>query len=303
LKTQETTNSELQATEAQKIRNEENKPTWEISPEKKDFLFMENKDKAGSFLQDKKKLIGMPILGITFAELLIYSGNIKEAVLLHVLLLLTLSLSDMAIKDEQVQKNYQALILLPILRLVNLSMPIFFDTTLYSFIFIYAPLIIPVTIAAKHQKIKREEIGLNFDKKLCYYTALAIPLGFLLGVGEYATIRTGYLIPELSFLNLLKLTIVMVFFVGLIEEIIFRAMLQTRLAETFGTFEGLFGASLLFGLMHSGYGTFYEILYTSFVGFIIGILFYKTKNLPFITVLHGFVNVFLFGIIPHMNLL
>ncbi len=51
--------------------------------------------------------------------------------------------------------------------------------------------------------------------------------------------------------------------------------------------------------MHSGYGTFYEILYTGFVGLFMGFAFYKTRSLPFVAVLHGLVNVFLFGILPY----
>ncbi|MDD4121171.1 MAG: CPBP family glutamic-type intramembrane protease, partial [Clostridia bacterium] len=43
-----------------------------------------------------------------------------------------------------------------------------------------------------------------------------------------------------------------------------------------------------------------EMFYTAFVGLFMGYLFQKTRSLPFITLLHGFVNVFLFGIIPHL---
>ena len=129
--------------------------------------------------------------------------------------------------------------------------------------------------------------------------ALSVPLGFLMELGEYLIIRTGSLIPDLTFVNLLKLTIVMVFFVDLVEELIFRSILQARLEQALSVLESLIITSLLFGLMHSGYGTFNEMLYTGFVGLIMGLLFYKTKNLPFVAVLYGFVNVFLFGILPH----
>jgi membrane protease YdiL (CAAX protease family) len=149
-----------------------------------------------------------------------------------------------------------------------------------------------------HQQHSLEEIGISM-KNIGAYMILSIPLSFALGLGEYLTIRAEYLIPDLTFENLLKLTIVMVFFVGLIEELIFRSILQTRLDQALSISESLLITSLLFGLMHSGYGTFHEIFYTSFVGFLIGLAFYKTKSLPFIVVLHGFINVFLFGILPH----
>ena len=242
--------------------------------------------------------IAIPVMCIALAELLIFSGRMEVAVWVHIGILIALSLSNIFIKDPEVHKIHQALMLLPVLRLINLSMPIFSATTLYTFIFVYGPLAIPVAVILIHQRDSLEQIGISM-KNIGAYMVLSVPLGFLLGLGEYLTIRTDYLIPDLTFVNLLKLTFVMVFFVGLVEEVIFRSILQTRLEQALSVPEALLITSLLFGLMHSGYGTFHEILYTGFVGFIMGFAFYKTRSLPFIAVLHGFVNVFLFGILPH----
>ena len=250
---------------------------------------------------DVKKLrlyIAIPVMCIGIAELLIFSGRMKAAVCVHIGVLIALSLSNVFIKDPGVNKIYQALIFLPALRIVNLSMPIFFETTLYAFIFIYGPLAIPAAIVVIHQRNLFKDIGIT-TKHLLTYMVLSVPLGFLLALGEYMTIRPGYLIPDLTFGNLLKLTLIMIFFVGLVEELIFRAILQTRLEQALSLSEALLITSLLFGLMHSGYGTFNEILYTSFVGFLMGIIFYKTRSLPFLAIIHGIVNVFLFGILPY----
>jgi uncharacterized protein len=66
----------------------------------------------------------------------------------------------------------------------------------------------------------------------------------------------------------------------------------------FGNWKGLIITSVLFGLMHSGYGNINEVLYTSFVGIVIGYLFYRTRSLPLVTLIHGFINFFVFGIFP-----
>ncbi len=240
----------------------------------------------------------IPVLFIALAELLIFSGRMGAAVWVHIGTLIALSLSYAFIKDKEIHKIHMALMLLPVLRLINLSMPVFFETTLYTFIFVYGPLAIPVVVIVMHERSSFKEIGIT-TKNFLPYMLLSVPLGFLLGLGEYLTIRTGYLIPDLAFWNLLKLTLIMVFFVGLVEELIFRTILQTRLEHALSLPEALVITSLLFGLMHSGYGTYHEILYTGFVGFIMGLAFYKTRSLPFVAVLHGFVNVFLFGILPH----
>lgn len=240
----------------------------------------------------------IPVLCITLAEVLLFSGKIELAIWVHIGILISLSLSNLFVKDPEVQRIHQALMLLPILRLINLSMPVFFETTLYTFVFVYGCLAIPVAVIIIHQHYSLEQIGISM-RNIGTYTVISIPLSFVLGLGEYLTIKAEYLIPDLTFENLLRLTFIMVFFVGLIEELIFRSILQTRLEHILSINESLLITSFLFGLMHSGYGTFYEILYTSFVGLLIGLIFCKTKSLPFIVILHGFINVFLFGVLPH----
>lgn len=243
-------------------------------------------------------LILIPVAFIALAELLLFLGRTELAIWIHIGVLIVLILSNLFLKDLKIYRVYQGLMLLPILRLVNLSMPVFFTTTLYTFVFIYGSLLIPLVIIVMRQRnaFKKKAISI---KNFLACIILSVYMSFLLGLREYMTLRPSYLIPNISFENLLILIFVMVFLVGLVEEIIFRSILQTRLEETLGIEEALIITSLLFGLMHSGYGNFYEIFYASFAGTIIGYSFYKTRNLLFAVLAHGFANVFLFGLLPH----
>lgn len=241
--------------------------------------------------------IAVPVLFIFIAELLIFFGRIWISVLVYIGVLFALTLFNIFVKDLKVHKIHMPLLLLPVFRLVNLSMPIFSEVTLYSFIFYYTALAIPVLNIIIHQRDSFKEIGIT-KKHLLTYVIIAIPLSFLLGLGEYLIIWPENLIPNYSFENLLMLTIIMVFFVGLVEELLFRSILQSRLEKTLSLPETLLITSLLFGCMHSSYGTYYEMLYICFVGFVIGFIFHKTKSLPFVAVVHGFINVFLLGILP-----
>jgi len=242
-------------------------------------------------------LLMLPVLLIILAELLLFSGKMQYSIWVHVFVLIGLAMATVYTGDTYLFKPYQALMLLPLLRLVNISMPIFFDMTLYLYIFIYTPLIIPVYIIAVHQGFNFEQLGFTFK-----YWKLIIPvsviIGFTIALGEYYLIHAGTLIPDLSFWNILKLSVVMIIFIGLIEELIFRSILQTRLEESMGMFSGLIVASILFGVLHSGYGTFYEMLFVSLAGLIMGYIFQKTRSLPLIALTHGMVNIFLFGLIP-----
>jgi len=246
----------------------------------------------------------IPILIIAFAELMIYEGSLDEAIMVHTLLLITLVMCIALIKDRDIQQTYQILMLLPILRLVNLATPVFFEDTLYSLAFIYAPMAIPVAIIAMYQEFTLEKMGLAL-RKLWLFLPLAFSMGAVLGYGEYTILQVSVrdaLIPDLSLASLLSLAVVMIFFVGLIEELIFRGLLQTRLVTFLGPVAGILAASLLFGLMHAGYGSLIEIFYATFVGVFIGQLYYRTGNLTLMVLIHGFMNIFVFGIFPLMGL-
>jgi len=265
-------------------------------PELRKMLKIQTEEKNG-FL---KKIIyaGIPVAAITLIELLIFGGRLREASIAYILLLLSLSYSIAVLKKTEIRKIYQALLLLTIFRLVNFSMPVFFERNLYSFIFIYAPMAIPITLATVHQKVIYERKK-DTLRKIWIYLPLSILAGLVFGQIEYIMIGARELIPDLSLTNLMILIIIMVFIVGLIEELIFRSILQTRLEEFLGPAWGIFLSSLLFGIMHSTYGTPYEMVYTFLLGGFLGYLFYRTRSLPLVVMIHGSINVFLFGIIPH----
>ncbi|WP_052735095.1 CPBP family intramembrane glutamic endopeptidase [Methanosarcina mazei] len=271
--------------------------------ENTNYLKAENKQSGrleALYLKSKGIYVGIPILAIIFAEALILLGRADVALWIHIATLVGLFLATTFTERKELFITCQALMLLPLLRLLNLSMPIFFDFTLYALIFIYATMAIPVVMVIIYQGLTYDEIGATF-RRIWLYFPLSVLMGYGLATGEYYIIWTESLIPTPSLPDLLIITVVMVLFVGLVEEIIFRSILQTRLNKLIGIREGILLSAILYGFMHSGYGDYYLILYTSFIGVIIGYIFYKTQSLPLIVLIHGFVNVFLFGIFPYLG--
>jgi uncharacterized protein len=248
-------------------------------------------------IRDKWIYLLIPIAAIAFAEIMIFLGRELEAMEMYALILLGLSFSIMFIQSKEIQKTYQAFLLLPILRLVDFSMPLFYEEKLYNLIFIYGLLIIPVSIAATNQEFTSAELGITF-KKIGRYIPLSILLGFFLGVGEFTIVGKNPLIYYLSIFNLLILAVIMIFVVSFVEELIFRSILQNRLETVIGSTKAVVITSIIFGLMQSGYGNVYEFIYIFFVGVLLGYLFHRTRSLPLVTLIHGFMNVFFFGIIP-----
>lgn len=235
----------------------------------------------------------LPALLIVVAELLIFKGHIEAGIVLHATNLIALVLSSAYVAD----RTHQALMLLPLFRLVNAAIPIFFELTLYSYALVYAPMFLPIYITLKSRRFSREEIGINF-RNFWAYLPLAVIIGLLLGFGEYHVIRPEMLVPQVDMRSVLELSLIMIFFVGVVEEFIFRSVLQTALVDWVGSTKGLIAASLLFGFMHSGYGLYSEMAFVSAAGLVFGLFFMKTKSLPLVALLHGVTNISLFLIVP-----
>ncbi len=235
----------------------------------------------------------VPVILVLLAEMLIFIGNPSAAMPVHALNLVILVLSSIYIDN----KIFPALMLLPLFRLLNVAMPVFFNLTLYSYAMVYAPMFIPMYFIVKEGFVGKEQAGLTFEK-FWFYFPLALSIGFALGWGEYNVIHPQILTPGSNIKDVLILIVTMIFFVGLVEEFIFRSSLQTMMETRLGPKTGLIIASVIFGFMHSGYHLPLELLYVSFAGLVFGLLFWLTKSLPIISLAHGVTNISLFLITP-----
>ena len=230
---------------------------------------------------------------IAAAELLIFFGHLSAAVTIHAINLVVLVLSAAYIEN----RVYPVLMLLPLFRLINLAMPVFFNLTFYSFPLFYAPMFLPMYLIIKNKSLSRQELGLTL-RGIHYYVPLGLATGMLLGWVEYSLLRPQILTQSVGMEALLELSVVMIFFVGLVEEFVFRSALQTVAIERLGQIQGVLFTSFLFGFMHGGYHLTAEILFTFCAGLVFGIMFLKTASLPLVALTHGMTNVSLFLIVP-----
>ncbi len=173
---------------------------------------------------------------------------------------------------------------------------------LYLWAAFYGVMFIPIIAIIARRKLSRHDLGLTGGLRLTYL----IPFGTLLGVGlgliEYAILANNPLIPNASASELIRVSIVMIFFVALVEELLFRVLLQPQLIERSGAVAGILITSVLFGALHAIYGNVYELLFTAGAGVVFGVAFYKTKNLPFVVTMHAVDDILLFGVLPFLPL-
>jgi uncharacterized protein len=269
---------------------------WSRDPQKVFILFQTQLCRTIMIRQDLEQgSLGLILSGalIAAAELLIFFGHLSAAVTIHAINLIVLVQSSAYIENEV----YPVLMLLPLFRILNLTMPVFFNLTLYSFPLVYAPMFFPMYLIIKNKTLSRKELGLTL-RGIHYYAPLGIAIGILLGWGEYSLVRPQVLTQSVGMEGLIELSVVMIFFVGLVEEFVFRSALQTVAIERLGQIQGVLFTGLLYGFMHGGDHLTTEILFAFCAGLVFGILFLKTASLPLIALAHGATNVSLFLIVP-----
>lgn len=235
----------------------------------------------------------LPLLGVVTSETLLFFGFVRATSVGYVLTLLICVLGPLSLDGDVAV--FQAFALIPVFRLVNLGMPVFVERTIYWFPLIYGALIPATYVIGQTNESVSLEPGW---KPAVVALPLAVPVTALLGIIEYRILRPEALIPEWNVVQLVVLTVIMVGFVGLVEELIFRGVLQRTLTARLGTWPGIFLTSAIFGLMHAGYRLPEELLFATCIGLLFGFIYNKTDSIALITVMHGLLNVFLFAIIP-----
>ena len=234
----------------------------------------------------------VPVTGVLLAEAALFAGYSQYALWIHLLNLLFCVL--VPLRYETTVNLLEPFALLPLFRLVNLGMPTFFELTLLFFPLTYLPLLPAIYLVIRSQNIR---IGTN-PRAFAIWLVPILAISGPLALGEYAIISPEALIPEPSLFWLVVLSLIMLGTVGIVEELLFRGVLQRRFADYLGRWGGVALTSVLFVSMHSIYGSGLEIVYVTFLGFLFGAIYEWTNSMGLITVLHGVLNVFLFGLIP-----
>lgn len=249
-----------------------------------------------------KKELYFPIIGIIDAELLMFYNQTIIGLGLHIINFLAIIFILIFGKLKEKEKNFlYSLTLVILLRMVNISTPQFFTNTLQQYPLIYGIMFVPIYLIIKEQQISSEELGINF-KKLYIYIPIAILIGFIVAMSEYKILNPMAMISDMRISNIALIILVMFVFIATAEEFIFRSILQTRLEKVVGLRYGVLISGIIFGIMHASYGIISEIIFAGMFGIIMGYIFQKVRNLPFIISIHGTANVILFGILPFYKL-
>ncbi len=205
---------------------------------------------------------------IAIAEAFLYLGKYELCVAFHGLNLLFSCIYVILKKDSDVIP----LTLPSTFRLVNLAMPVFFTLRAYWLATVYMPMFPAIYYAAKALNMSGEGIG--FTTKNLKYAPLAV-LGVPIGYAEFHLFNVSFTSSPIV------VALVMLVFVSLVEELVYRGVIQGYFECKYGKY-GIATAVVINALMAPPALKVFTLLSAS----VLGIVYSKTRNVLVTTLMH-----------------
>ncbi|PKP51151.1 MAG: hypothetical protein CVT90_03110 [Candidatus Altiarchaeales archaeon HGW-Altiarchaeales-3] len=285
--------------------NPERKKNEQNESEKSEKILTDNEHEREESEGIKNKeliLLFLYFIAMGAAEIILVYYSLGIGLFIHALIMVFLIILSSNIKEKNSSLFFQTLALLPLLRILSVSIPlIVFLNPIYRFLLIYSPLLLAAFIFIRNNKLRAEDVGISFkDIKLHMIIALS---GIIFGIIEYSILKeqiTPFGALDPSFSGILTYALILLFFTGFTEELIFRGMLLTNTAKIFSANKSIIFVSILFMFMHIGWNSLTDLLFVFLVSLFYCYVFLKTRSILGITISHGVTNIVEFVILPLM---
>ncbi len=213
----------------------------------------------------------------------------------HAIVLVAVVMHSALASDDRYRHLVLSLALVPLVRIISLSMPLVNIPQIWWYPIIYVPLLAAAIVVVRILGHRAKEIGLSFSS---FPVQLAVGLsGFLFGVAEYFILAPEPLIAKLTWQGVWLPALIFLVCTGFVEEFIFRGVLQRTAVEVFGGW-GIIYVSLLFAVLHIGFLSWIDVVFVFAVALFFGWVVKKTGSLFGVTLAHGITNILLYLVVP-----
>jgi hypothetical protein len=237
------------------------------------------------------------LLALVVAELLTTFAAPLVGMILYGLILIALLVQSSIGAQKHMHHFLVILAILPLIRLLTMTIPLANFDPIYWYLLIGVLLSAAVFITARLTGLSGGTIGLRITIKELPAQLLIGLTGIGIGFVEYLILRPDPFISNFSWGQFLLFALILLIFAGLLQEIIFRGLLQTSAINVLGRF-GILYVALVFALLHLGYRSLWDLLFIILVGLGFGVVAARTRSLVGVSLSHGLANVGLFLVFP-----
>lgn len=248
-------------------------------------------------------MLGYCVL-LTAAELTTTFIDPMLGLLLHMLILLGLLGLAARWWQHPIHRMLLAFVAGPLIRIMSLSLPLAGFPFISWLLITSIPLFATIGVSMQVLQLSRHDVGLMLrpGRKPLRNEVLIALSGIPLGVLEWSILRPP---PLMEGLNIMQVWFpVMVIFIstGLMEELVFRGIMQKTSIEVLGQIAVPLVA-LIFAILHIGYQSWFDFAFVFGVGWFYGWAVQRTGSILGVTISHGLINTMLFIVLPTLTAL
>ena len=253
----------------------------------------------GKLLSPSWKIAFGYLLALAIAETLNTLSAPRAGLILHGLVLVALLLQASLSFTKRENRFLIILALVPLIRLLSLALPLYYFPPIYWFAVVGVPLSIATFLGARFTGLKGNMIGLRLPWREIPIQLLIGVMGLGFGLIEYLILRPDPLVAELRWDSIWLPILILLVFTGLLEEVIFRGMLQSTATQHLGRV-GVLYVAVLFAVLHFGYHSLLNVLFVFAVALLFGMVAQRSGTLVGVSISHGLTNVSLYLVFPFL---
>ena len=244
------------------------------------------------------------LVAITLAEIATVFISPLGGMIAHMVILATAIVQSSLASHQGPQRFTLALTLVPLVRVISLSMSLGTIPQIWWYPVIYTPLIVATFAVMRYSGYRFRDVGLVLGR---VPTQLLIGVGgFGLGILEYIILvkiaaepLPVPLVDELSASAIWWPALIFIVTTGFGEELMFRGVLQRGAVAMWGWW-GIVYVSLLFAILHIGFLSWIDVVFVFAVAVSFAWTVRRTGSILGVTIAHGITNATLYLVAPFL---
>lgn len=239
-------------------------------------------------------ILYLALLTLIEAIAVLRSPQVGQA--LYLLILFLLLLHTALTWERPLHRFLLSLAFVPLIRVISLALPLTHFPLISWYLIVSIPLFAAACVVMSLLKLHLWN-GVGCGRKWLSQLAFA-PTGIAFGTIEYLILQPEPPVSITSWWGVFIAAVILLICTGLLEELIFRGIMQRTAVERLGRLWGITYVAIIFAMLHLGYGSPLDILVVLAIGLLFGWFVAQTGSLLGVTLSHGLTNITLFLIIP-----
>jgi hypothetical protein len=237
------------------------------------------------------------MVALVVAEAILARASMTIGVILHILVMNGLVFQYSRTRSQPVRRLLMAVLLVPLVRLLSVAIPLENFNVVYWYSMVGIPLAIASLLVMNASGYLPDNVGLTLQKWPIQIVVAAS--GVIVGYIHFLILDVPAAILDLD--NVIQLgTLIVSFlvFTGIVEELVFRGILQTTLVENVGRLAGIAVSVVLSSLLYFSYDQPLHLVAVIVTHLFFAVVYDRTGSIVGIGIAHGLANVLMYVYLP-----